>query len=76
MLLSFCLKSLAEWLSRKPWILPELELVPLSVHVGERQGSLHTIYAHPAMAPLPRHAGIDNRLAQKICQQLAVGAIR
>jgi hypothetical protein len=29
-----------------------------------------------AKAPVPRHAEIDNRLAQKICRQLAVTEIR
>ncbi|MGD0500469.1 MAG: type II toxin-antitoxin system HicA family toxin [Bryobacteraceae bacterium] len=37
----------------------------------DREGARHTIYANPAngaKAPIPRHAEIDNRLAQKICQ--------
>jgi len=45
----------------------------------EREGGRHTIYSNPAngaMAPVPRHAEIDNRLARKICQQLAITAIR
>jgi hypothetical protein len=40
---------------------------------------LHTIYTNPAngaKAPVPRHAEIDNRLAHKICQQLAITPIR
>jgi mRNA interferase HicA len=45
----------------------------------EREGSRHTIYTNPAngaKVPVPRHAEIDNRLARKICQQLAVALIR
>ena len=45
----------------------------------EREGSRHTIYTNPAngtKAPVPRHAEIDNRLARKICQQLAITPIR
>jgi mRNA interferase HicA len=45
----------------------------------EREGGRHTIYKNPAngaKAPVPRHAEIDNRLARKICQQLAVKPIR
>ena len=45
----------------------------------DREGSRHTIYANPAngaKAPVPRHAEIDNRLAQKICQQLSIAPIR
>jgi mRNA interferase HicA len=44
-----------------------------------REGGRHSIYANPAngaKAPVPRHAEIDNRLAQKICQQLAIKPIR
>jgi hypothetical protein len=29
-----------------------------------------------AKAPVPRHAEIDNRLARKICQELAIPLIR
>jgi hypothetical protein len=45
----------------------------------EREGSRHTIYANPAndaKAPVPRHNEIDNRLARKICSQLAVPPMR
>ena len=45
----------------------------------EREGARHTIYTNPAndaKAPVPRHAEIDNRLARKICQQLAIVPIR
>ena len=45
----------------------------------DREGSRHTIYTNPvsgAKAPVPRHAEIDNRLARKICQQLAITPIR
>jgi mRNA interferase HicA len=45
----------------------------------DREGGRHTIYTNPAnsaKAPVPRHAEIDNRLAQKICQQLGVKPIR
>jgi len=45
----------------------------------DREGSRHTIYTNPAngaKAPVPRHAEIDNRLARKICQQLAIAPIR
>jgi len=41
----------------------------------DREGGRHTIYTNPAngaKAPVPRHAEIDNRLARKICQQLAI----
>jgi mRNA interferase HicA len=44
-----------------------------------REGGRHSIYANPAngaKAPVPRHAEVDNRLAQKICQQLAIKPIR
>jgi mRNA interferase HicA len=44
-----------------------------------REGGRHSIYANPATgakAPVPRHAEIDNRLAQRICQQLAIEPIR
>jgi mRNA interferase HicA len=44
-----------------------------------REGGRHSIYGNPAngaKAPVPRHAEIDNRLAQKICQQLAIKPIR
>jgi hypothetical protein len=45
----------------------------------DREGSRHTIYvnsANGAKAPVPRHAEIDNRLARKICLELAIGPIR
>jgi len=45
----------------------------------DREGGRHTIFANPAneaKAPVPRHAEIDNRLARKICQQLAITPIR
>jgi mRNA interferase HicA len=45
----------------------------------DREGGRHTIYTNPAngaKAPVPRHAEIDNRLACKICQQLAIAPIR
>jgi mRNA interferase HicA len=45
----------------------------------DREGGRHTIYTNPAngaKAPVPRHAEIDNRLARKICQQLAIESIR
>ena len=45
----------------------------------DREGGRHTIYTNPAngaKAPVPRHAEIDNRLAHKICQQLAITPIR
>jgi len=32
--------------------------------------------ANGAKAPVARHAEIDNRLARKICQQLAITPIR
>ena len=41
----------------------------------EREGSRHTIYSNPAKgtkAPVPRHGEIDNRLARKICRELAI----
>jgi len=44
-----------------------------------REGGRHTIYTNPAngaKAQVPRHAEIDNRLARKICQQLAIAPIR
>jgi mRNA interferase HicA len=44
----------------------------------DREGSRHTIFTNPAAgvkAPVPRHAEIDNRLAPKICQQLAIDPI-
>ncbi|MCC6394605.1 MAG: addiction module toxin, HicA family [Bryobacterales bacterium] len=52
-----------------------IEIVPLSVHVGGR----HAIFVNPAngsKTPVPRHTEIDNRLACKICRQLAVAPIR
>jgi len=45
----------------------------------DREGGRYTIYVNPAngaKAPVPRHAEIDNRLARKICQQLAIAPIR
>jgi len=45
----------------------------------EREGSRHSIFVNPATgakAPVPRHSEIDNRLAGKICQQLAIPSIR
>jgi hypothetical protein len=45
----------------------------------EREGTRHTIFVNPdsgSKAPVPRHTEIDNRLAVKICQQLAVPTIR
>jgi mRNA interferase HicA len=45
----------------------------------EREGARHTIYKSPvndANVPVPRHAEIENRLARKICQQLAIEPIR
>jgi hypothetical protein len=45
----------------------------------DREGGRHTICTNPASgakAPVPRHAEIDNRLARKICQQLAIAPIR
>jgi hypothetical protein len=45
----------------------------------DREGGRHTIYTNlvnGAKAPVPRHAEIDNRLARKICQQLAITPIR
>lgn len=45
----------------------------------EREGGRHTIDTNPASgakAPVPRHAEIDNRLARRICKQLAVAPIR
>jgi hypothetical protein len=45
----------------------------------EREGSRHSIFVNPATgakAPVPRHSEIDNRLAIRICQQLAVPSIR
>ena len=45
----------------------------------DREGSRHTIYSNPATgakAPVPRHAEIDNRLARKVCQQVAITPIR
>jgi mRNA interferase HicA len=45
----------------------------------DREGGRHTIYINPAngaRVPVPRHAEIDNGLAQKICQQLAINRIR
>jgi mRNA interferase HicA len=45
----------------------------------EREGSRHSIFINPgngAKAPVPRHSEIDNRLAVKICRQLAVPSIR
>jgi hypothetical protein len=44
-----------------------------------REDSRHTVYSNPAngaKAPVPRHAEIDNRLAQEICRQLAITPIR
>jgi len=41
----------------------------------DREGSPHTIYSNPAngaKVPFPRLAEIDNRLAPRICQQLAI----
>jgi hypothetical protein len=45
----------------------------------EREGKRHSIFINPVnklKAPVPRHAEIDNRLAVKICRQLAVPSIR
>jgi mRNA interferase HicA len=45
----------------------------------EREGGRHSIYKNPAngaSVPVPRHAEIENRLARKICQQLAIEPIR
>jgi len=45
----------------------------------EREGGRHTIIGNPvtgAKAPVPRHTEIDNRLAVKICGQLAVPPLR
>jgi predicted RNA binding protein YcfA (HicA-like mRNA interferase family) len=45
----------------------------------DREGGRHTIFSNPAngaKAPVPRPAEIDNRLAQKTCQQLAIVPIR
>jgi len=45
----------------------------------EREGSRHSIYHNPrtgAIAPVPRHSEIDNRLAVRICRQLEVPSIR
>jgi predicted RNA binding protein YcfA (HicA-like mRNA interferase family) len=45
----------------------------------DREGGRHTIYINPAngaKAPVPRHGEIDNRLARKFCQQLAIDPIR
>ena len=45
----------------------------------DREGSRHTLFVNPnsgAKAPVPRHGEIDNRLAQKICQQPSVPPIR
>jgi hypothetical protein len=45
----------------------------------EREGARHTIYKSPvngAKVPVPRHAEIENRLARKICLQLAIEPIR
>jgi mRNA interferase HicA len=44
----------------------------------EREGSRHSIYTNPAngkSAPVPRYSEIDNRLARKICQLLAIESI-
>jgi mRNA interferase HicA len=44
----------------------------------EREGTRHSIFtnrASGAKAPVPRHSEIDNRLAMKICQQLAIPPI-
>ena len=44
----------------------------------DREGGGHTIFTNPATgakAPVPRHIEIDNRLARKICQQLAVSPL-
>ncbi len=40
-----------------------------------REGGRHSIWVNSAtnaVAPVPRHSEIDNRLAEKICQQLGV----
>jgi mRNA interferase HicA len=45
----------------------------------EREGARHSIFSNPATgakAPVPRHSEIDNRLARKICQELAIKPIR
>ncbi len=45
----------------------------------ELEGGRHSIYTNPAngaKVPVPRHAEIDNRLARKICRQLAIEQIR
>jgi predicted RNA binding protein YcfA (HicA-like mRNA interferase family) len=47
--------------------------------VFEREGGRHTIYTNPrngSKVPVPRHGEIDNRLARKRCQQLAIKPIR
>ncbi|MGP8244652.1 MAG: type II toxin-antitoxin system HicA family toxin [Bryobacteraceae bacterium] len=70
---------------RTCWGAPRLKRHELIGHLEkqgcrlEREGGRHTIYSNPASgakAPVPRHAGIDNRLAAKICQQLSVTPIR
>lgn len=50
------------------------ELIHLQCHGCRlhREGGRHTIYTKPANATRPRHAEIDNRLACKICEQLAI----
>jgi len=45
----------------------------------DHEGGRHSIYANAAngaKAPVPPHNEIDNRLARKICQQLAIAPIR
>jgi len=45
----------------------------------DREGRRHSILVNPvngAKAPVPRHSEIDNRLAAKICRQLAVPSVR
>ncbi|MBZ5618217.1 MAG: type II toxin-antitoxin system HicA family toxin [Acidobacteriia bacterium] len=45
----------------------------------DREGARHSIYTNPAngaKVPVPRHGEIDNRLARKICEQLAIEPIR
>ena len=44
-----------------------------------REGGRHSIWvnsATKAVAPIPRHSEIDNRLAAKICRQLEVAPPR
>jgi hypothetical protein len=46
------------------------------MHKAEPYATATLNPANGVKAPVPRHAEIDNRLANKICQQLGITSIR